>query len=145
MVFELAILKRAQDVADGGGTGVIGLEDDDVGHDGVERVARAELRGGFEFTGVDGAVDVEGAEEIDDALAAGWVDAHGGVVGDVVVEVATYLVVGVGDCGRAEEQARALDGAGSEDEVRGGEGELFAGVVEDADGLDACSGLRGRR
>lgn len=135
-LLDLAALEGAEQVADGGGAGVFGLEDDDVGHDGEEARARAELGRGFELRGVDGAVGIEGAEEVDGLLAARR-DELRGVVGDVVVEIAANLIVRVGDVGRAEEEARAFDGACAEDEVTGAEGELGLAVVADADGFDA--------
>ena len=66
---ELAALERAEEIADGGGAGVFGLFDGDVGHDGGEVLAGAQLRTGFELAGEECAVDEEGAEAFEDVFA----------------------------------------------------------------------------
>ena len=58
---KFALLQGAEEVADGGGAGVFGLFDDDVGHGSEEVFAGAELGGGFELGGVESAGDEGGA------------------------------------------------------------------------------------
>lgn len=114
-------------------------------HDGVKFLALAELRGGFKFAGVDGAVDVEGAELFNDAFPGRRVKHNRGMVGDMIVEVAAYQGVRVWYGGGAEQDAAALDGAGADDEVLGGEGEFLPRIVEDTNGGDAFRVFRVQR
>ena len=100
----------------------------------------AEVGGGLEFGGVEGAVGEGGAEAIEDGVAGGAFKG-GGAEADVIVEEAAELVLRVGDGVEGEqEEARGLDGAGGDDDAIGGEGGGAAAVVEDADGADGADG-----
>ncbi len=99
---QVAPLRGAEQGADGAETGVCRFLEHEVRHDGGESFAVAQGGRGFELGGVEGALDEEGAQALDEVLA-GRAGDLGGAGADVVMKVAAELVVFVAEGGGEEE------------------------------------------